>query len=107
MKTTKQSVIFTTTVGAAERTGGLDITGLQIPVGWAGTSITFKVGHTSSELKTLKDASGTAVSVTVAADTSVALPVGFCRGWNCVQLIASASNSAKAVVLITADPTRG
>lgn len=81
-------------------TGGLCLTGLEIPESWTQCDLTFKVAKgVSSPLGTLRDKTGTVTILTVVANDRPSLDPTVFAGWTRVVVVCSVAQAAAREVV--------
>lgn len=84
------------------QTGGLCLTGLEIPASWTQCDLTFKVAkNPNSPLGTLRDKTGTIKALTVVAGERLSLEPSVFAGWTRIVIVCSTAQlAARDVVAV-------
>ncbi len=86
------------TTSAAQRVNGATIAAVRTPAGFAGTSVTFQAADETGSFSAVKNADGTALTLTVSGQGhSVVLP-GTLASVDLVRIVSNASEAAGTVV---------
>jgi hypothetical protein len=93
------TIAVSTTVSAAVDLLGFTLVGLILPAAFTGTAITFQVSDSlAGTYVPLRDATGAAVSVTVAQGTAAVLDPTTFAGWRFVKLVSGSAEAADRTV---------